>query len=68
MEPKNPPRPEKKWRRVDELLKQHEEVINRVVESKKQSLIDNGFRCHGLKGLVALGYALALEERGLNDW
>jgi hypothetical protein len=60
--PQSPPNPEKKWRRVDELLKKHEDIVNRVVESKKQTLIDGGFRCHGLKDLVALGYSLALEE------
>lgn len=58
----SPPNPDKKWRKIDEFLKPHEELISRSVESKKQDLINNGFQNHGLKSLIAVGYSLALQD------
>lgn len=68
MEPKNPPNPEKKWKSVADKMKHREEAINFIVEAKKLALIDNGIKSHSLHTLVAVGYAMALEDNALADW
>jgi hypothetical protein len=66
--PHNPPNYDKKWSRVNELMKPHSELINRVVETHKEQLINHGFQSHNLKHLIAVGFAIALESNGLADW
>lgn len=68
MRPINPPNAEKKWESVAEKMKHREGEINRLVETKKEKLIEYGFKFHNLHSLVAIGYAMALEDNGLKDW
>lgn len=67
-EPVNPPNVEGKWRSVNEKMKHREDEINRIVDLKKQSLVENGFKLHNLHTLVRVGYAMALEDNNLKDW
>ena len=68
MRPQNPPNAEKKWKAISEKMKPHKERIDYIVEIRKQSLINHGFQVHKLHDLVAIGYAMALEDNGLDDW
>lgn len=64
----NPPNPEKKWAYVTDKMKPRKEEANRIAEARKQSLIDNGLKHADLESLIAVGYAMALEDNGLAQW
>lgn len=54
--PVNPPNAEKKWREIRQAMEPEKERIDKVIESVRQSLINNGIRPETLRRLVEAGF------------
>jgi hypothetical protein len=68
--PQNPPNADKKWKIVKDKLIHRKTDIDRIVASRKHGFlqgspltVDNEFR-----DMIAIGYAMALEDNNLSTW
>lgn len=60
-EPKNPPRPEEKWRKVKQLMEPFADEIKRFKDSREECMLDLIKRHLDTGDAVAKGFSLSLE-------